>query len=128
VRVQGLIFIGTGVFVVVSGAIYWFTSYEPAGTVMLLAGLGLGVMPGAFLVWRSMVGSVPAEDRGDAEMGDGAGRVGTFPTSSVWPVVLAGGAALTGVGLVFGLWSALPGLVFVAIAFVGATLQSRGSH
>jgi hypothetical protein len=127
VRVQGLVFIGTGTFLVVIGAIYWFTSYDPAGTVLLLVGLGLGAIPGAFLVWRSAHIPALAEDRPDADPGDGAGALGTFPESSVWPVVLAGGAALTGTGLVFGLWSALPGLAIVVVAFVGAALESRGT-
>jgi len=126
--VQGLVFVGTGLFLALIGGIYWFTSYDPAGTVPLVLGLGLGVIPGAFLLWRAGAGPALAEDRADADPGDGAGPVGTFPASSVWPIVLAGGAALSGVGLVFGLWSALPGVMLLLVAFVGATLESRGSH
>jgi hypothetical protein len=126
--VQGLVFAGTGLFLAVIGGIYWFTSYDPAGTVPLVLGLGLGVIPGAFLLWRAGTGPALAEDRADADPGDAAGPVGTFPESSVWPIVLAGGAALSGVGLVFGLWSALPGAMLLVVAFVGATLESRGSH
>ena len=126
-RVQALVFVGTGAFLALIGAIYWFSSYEPAGTVLLVLGLGLGVIPGAYLLWRTASAPALAEDRADADPGDGAGPLGTFPASSVWPVVLAGGVALTGVGLVFGVWAALPGLIFVVVAFVGATLESRGS-
>ena len=126
-RVQALVFVGTGAFLALIGAIYWFSSYEPAGTVLLVLGLGLGVIPGAYLLWRTVSAPALAEDRADADPGDGAGPLGTFPASSVWPVVLAGGVALTGVGLVFGVWAALPGLIFVVVAFVGATLESRGS-
>jgi hypothetical protein len=126
--VQALVFVGTGSFLAVIGAIYWFTSYEPAGTVLLVLGLGLGVIPGAFLLYRTASTPVLAEDRDDADPADGAGSLGTFPASSVWPVVFAGGAALTGIGLVFGAWAALPGLLTVTIAFVGATLESRGTH
>jgi hypothetical protein len=128
VRVQALIFVGTGSFLAIIGAIYWFTSYEPAGTVLLVLGLGLGVIPGGFLLYRTASTPALAEDRDDADPADGAGSLGTFPASSVWPVVFAGGAALTGIGLVFGAWAALPGLLTVTIAFVGATLESRGTH
>ena len=125
-RVQALVFVATGVFLALIGAIYWFTSYEPAGTVLLV--LGLAVIPGVFLLRRTASAPVLAEDRADADPGDGAGPLGTFPASSVWPVVFAGGAALTGIGLVFGAWAALPGLLTVIVAFVGATLESRGTH
>ena len=127
-RVQALVFVATGLFLALIGAIYWFTSYEPAGTVLLVLGLGLGVIPGAFLLKRTASAPALAEDRPDADPGDGAGPLGTFPASSVWPVVFAGGAALTGIGLVFGAWAALPGLLAIVTAFVGATLESRGTH
>jgi hypothetical protein len=43
----------------------------------------------------------------------------------VWPLVLAIGAATTGIGLVFGVWAALPGTVVLVLAFIGGSLESR---
>ncbi|HVM68057.1 MAG TPA: cytochrome c oxidase subunit 4 [Acidimicrobiales bacterium] len=123
---QGLIFVATAAFMVTIGLIYWFTSYEPTGTVLLLLCVGLGVIPGSYLLWRSRRAPALPEDRPDANPDDLAGRVGSFPESSVWPLVIAAGAAMTGVGLVFGVWAGLPGVVVLATAFVGATLESRG--
>ncbi len=127
-RVQGLIFAGTAVFMVTIGAIYWFTSYEPAGTVMLGLCIGLGVIPGVALLWWSRRSPVLPEDRADAVPDDGAGRIGSFPESSAWPIVLAAGAAMTAAGLVFGVWAAIPGMVLVLLAFVGGALESRSQH
>ncbi len=127
-RTQGIIFLGTGAFFVVICAVYWFTSYEPAGTVMLGVCVGLALIPGLYLLWWSRRVQALPEDRPDAEPDDAVGKIGSFPESSVWPLILAGGAAMVGVGLVFGVWAALPGAVLVVLSFVGASLESRGQH
>jgi hypothetical protein len=116
------VFVGSSAFIVGIGIIYWFTSYEPSGTVLLLTGAGLAFIPGLFLLRRG-----PREPA-DPLPGEGAGVVGAFPGTSVWPFVLAAGAALAGIGLVFGPWTALPGVLLVLAAFVGGTLESRGPH
>jgi hypothetical protein len=122
---QGLVFVATAAFMVTIGLIYWFTSYEPTGTVLLLLCVGLGVIPGSYLLWRARRSPALPEDRPDADPDELAGRVGSFPESSVWPFVLAIGAAITGVGLVFGVWAMLPGIVILGVAFVGGSLESR---
>jgi len=128
VKVEALTFLGTGLFAAFIGLIYWFTSHEPSGTTLLGLSLGLGGLPGiVFLRWSRRMAPRP-EDRPDALVEEGAGTVGSFPESSIWPFVIAAGAALTGVGLVFGLWAALPGLILLTIAFVGGALESRGTH
>lgn len=127
-RTEGLIFLAVTLFMALIGAAYWFTSYEPTGTTLLALTVGLGAIPGGFLLWHSARMAARAQDRPDAAPADGAGPVGSFPESSIWPFVLAAGAALTGIGLVFGLWSALPGVVLLVITFVGATLESRSTH
>jgi hypothetical protein len=124
-RTQGLIFVATAVFMVAIGIVYWFTSYEPTGTVLLLLCVGLGVIPGAYLLWRSRRAPSLPEDRPDATVDELTGRIGSFPESSVWPLVLAIGAATTGIGLVFGVWATLPGAVVLLLAFIGASLESR---
>jgi cytochrome c oxidase subunit IV len=122
---QGLVFVATAAFLVTIGLIYWFTSYEPSGTVLLLLCVGLGVIPGTYLLQRSRRAPALPEDRPDASPDELAGRIGSFPESSVWPFVLAIGAAITGVGLVFGIWATVPGVVVLGVAFVGASLESR---
>ncbi len=65
------------------------------------------------------------EDRTDATMEEGAGVIGSFPGSSIWPFVLGMGLFLTALSAVFGLWLLAPGLSLVISAAVGATVESR---
>ena len=116
-RLAGIILAAVGTFVFGLGLIYWLTSYESAGTVLLVAALGFAVIPGAFL-WRHSRGSEPAPS------GSTPQPVGEFPEASVWPFVLAAGAAIAGVGLVFGPWTALPGAILIGVGFVGGVLES----
>ena len=117
-RLAGIILAAVGTFVFGLGLIYWLTSYESAGTVLLVAALGFAVIPGAFL-WRHAVGSGSSSPEQAAPE-----PVGEFPEASVWPFVLAAGAAIAGVGLVFGPWTALPGAILIGVGFVGGVLES----
>ena len=61
--------------VVVIGAIYWFTSYEDAGTTMLVASSLLGLLAGGYLLLQSRRFPPRPEDRPDATLAEGAGPV-----------------------------------------------------
>lgn len=124
-KTEGAIFVGIAVFFLVITGLYWFTSYEDAGTVLLFLCSGLGALPGVWLILRSRKVPPRLEDREDAEIEQGAGVVGTFPETSVWPLVFALGLALSGVGLVFGVWFALPGVPLCVAALLGAILEGR---
>ncbi|MDQ6928258.1 MAG: cytochrome c oxidase subunit 4 [Actinomycetota bacterium] len=124
-KTEGAIFVGIASFFTVVAAIYWFTSYEPAGSVLLLLTAGLGAIPGAWLILAARRTPPRLEDQEDADPADGAGPVGTFPESSVWPLVFALGLALAGVGFVFGIWFALPGLPLAVAGIVGGIAEGR---
>ncbi|MDQ6797557.1 MAG: cytochrome c oxidase subunit 4 [Actinomycetota bacterium] len=124
-KTEGSIFVGLGVFFGVITTIYWFTSYEDAGSTLLLTTIGLGAIPGAWLIWISRRHPPRLEDRYDASIEEGAGRIGSFPESSVWPLGFAGGLSLVALGLVFGIWLALPGLLVMLISMIGAILEGR---
>ncbi|HUQ63076.1 MAG TPA: cytochrome c oxidase subunit 4 [Acidimicrobiales bacterium] len=124
-KTEGAIFVGIATFFTVIAAIYWFTSYEEAGSVLLLLAAGLGAIPGAWLIWGSRRTPPRLEDQEDADAAAGKGPVGTFPESSVWPFVFAIGLALAGVGFVFGVWFALPGLPLAVAGIVGAIAEGR---
>ena len=124
-RVEALILIGVAVFFGVVGIGYWFWSYEDGGTVMLIGTTLLGLLPGIYYYWWSTRMRPRPEDRGDASIAEGAGVVGSFPSSSVWPFVLGMGVFLVVLSAVFGLWLMLPGFALVVSAAIGVTLESR---
>lgn len=124
-RTEGLIFAGTAAFFAVVTTVYWFTSYEEAGSTMLLLTVGLGLIPGVWLLWWSRRMAPRPEDRPDADIDEGTGPVGSFPGATAWPATLALGAVIAANGMAFGIWPALPGFVLMLIAASGAILSGR---
>ena len=125
-KVEAFISLSIGAFAAFIGMVYWLATYEPAGTTMLAASVGIGLIPGVFLFRASRRMAPRPEDRDNPGIDEGVGIVGSFPGSSIWPFVLAGGATLAGIGLVFGLWAVLPGILLITVAAIGASLESRG--
>jgi hypothetical protein len=123
-RVQVWIFAGTGAFLLAAGLVYWFTSYEDAGTVMLLLAAGLAAIAGGWL-W--------VQDRKLARAAAGVGAAhGTdeaeeqyLPHESVWPFAIGSAAFLALSGLVISTWVLIPGVFLLAIGIVGFAAQSR---
>lgn len=105
--------------------VYWFTSYEDAGTTMLFATCLLGLLPGGYYLWWSRRMTPRPEDDEDAKPEDGAGVIGAFPSSSIWPFVLGLGAAMVGLSLVFGFWTAIFGFSLAISAVIGVIVESR---
>ncbi|MCU1491064.1 MAG: hypothetical protein JWM85_2469 [Acidimicrobiaceae bacterium] len=112
-------------FGAVIALIYWFFSYDDGGTAMLTAFALLGLLPGGYYFWWSRRMAPRPEDRPEAKQSDGAGVVGAFPGSSIWPFVLGLGAAMTALALVFGFWSAIFGLTLAVSAVIGVIVESR---
>ena len=123
VEARFLLFLST--FGAVIAFIYWFTSYEDGGTVMLAAVCLLGLLPGSYYYWWSRRMTPRPEDDANASQSDGAGVVGAFPGSSIWPFVLGLGAAMTALAFVFGFWTALFGLALAISAALGVIAESR---
>ena len=114
---------GIGLFVIPFAIVYWFLSYERAGTVLLL-GIPLSMLGlGAYLLgaWRR----APAlpEDRTDGVV-PAQDEVGVFPSASIWPAVLAAGMTLTAFGFAYNPWLALPGLGVLVTGLGGMVVES----
>lgn len=98
-------------FALIAGTIYWFLSYDAAGTVLLL---GFGFATGAaFLVlWRSGRTDDPAAadhpTRPDGPFGDESAPV---PTRSAAPLALGFGVAVMALAGAFGPWFLIAGAV-----------------
>ena len=98
-KVESLFYLGVTAFFVVIGTIYWFTSYEDAGTTMLAASALLGLFAGGYLLLQARRFPPRPEDRPDATLAEGAGPVDKFPASTVWPFVFGFGATVFATGL-----------------------------
>jgi hypothetical protein len=118
------IFAALGVLIVVIAGIYWWTSYEDAGTTMLLLAGLLGLMIATYL-WRH-------DRQGDTD----DGTVGStapandaeqpwLPHVSIWPFWIGIGALLIGNGLILGSWFLIPGGLVFALGIGGYAAESR---
>ncbi len=126
---EAFVLLGVATFFGIVGAVYWFTSYEDGGTMMLVGTCLLGLLPGSYYYWwHRRMGDRP-EDRPDATIEDGAGEIATFPSSSIWPFVLGMGAFMLVLAFAFGIWFFFPALGLILTALVGVTAESRrGGH
>lgn len=109
-------FIRVALFTVVIGTIYWFVSYDHAGTILLA-----GIVASAIFFIVPIVGAVHAVRRGPKNL---KGVIGfeetdrddplvlaedTFPSASAWPFFSAFAGLLVAAGLVYGPWLWIPG-------------------
>lgn len=124
-RVEAWFLIGVGIFFGLVGLTYWFWGYEQGGTMMLVGTVTLGLIPGSYYLWWSHHMKPRPEDRTDGSLEEGAGVIGSFPSSSVWPFVFGMGIFLVVLGLVFGAWLMAPGFALVVSAAVGYSVESR---
>jgi hypothetical protein len=125
VKFEAYFLIFLGIFGAILALVYGVLSDELAGTVMLAGFALLGLFPGGYYLWWHRRMGMRAEDNPNAELADGAGVVGYFPSSSIWPFVFGLGCALVALALVFGFWTALPGFFLVLAAGFGIVSESR---
>jgi Na+/melibiose symporter-like transporter len=125
VKRTAAVFLGAAIFSAVVGAVYWFTSYEPAGTFMLLTmmvGMGLA---SAYIALLSRRATLTA-DRPTIDPGDPRGEpVGVFASHSPYPPVFALGCAVGLTGLIYGWWLVAIGGAGVAWALLGFMHEDR---
>jgi Cytochrome c oxidase subunit IV len=125
-KLEAFFFLGITTFFAVVGAIYWFTSYEDAGTVMLVAAALLGIVAGGYLLFQSRRFPPRPQDRSDATVADAVGAVERFPSPTIWPFVFGFGVTMLFTGFAFGLYVALGGGILAGLGTVGLVRQSRG--
>ena len=118
-RVQWRIFLGIAAFVALIGAIYWFMTYEDAGTTLLALTSGLAAFFGGYLLLQDRKRPRPADASAHPEAEH------YLPDSSLWPFGIGVGVFLAFNGLILGLPWTLPGVVLVATSIGGFARQSR---
>jgi hypothetical protein len=132
-------FLRSAIWVVGSAIVYWFVSYEPAGTALLVA-LGVAILAFisvvAFLARRTVDELRPGggplamlnrvvgfHESAAAEAPPLGADPGRIPLASIWPIVAAAAVVTIGVGLLYGAWLALPGLALGVVAVYGWLTQ-----
>jgi hypothetical protein len=118
-KVEWRLFVGAAAFFTVTASVYWFVSYEHAGTAMLAASVPAFALIGLWLAFQSRKAAPRPEDTPDARQSDGAEDLGYFPSSSAWPFVLSAGAVVLANGLVFGPAIAVVGLILMVAGVFG---------
>jgi hypothetical protein len=117
-------FARSAAFALVIATIYWFVSYEPAGTT-LLAFFGVASSLAAIVLfrgWRRSVGGVtPGTERPFA---DESGRI---PTDTLAPLEVGFGLAVAALGLVFGAWLILAAILPITLGSL-AWLHAAGQE
>jgi hypothetical protein len=123
----GLVLFGTA-FVGLLTAIYWFSSYETAGSVLLLVGALMYFLLTGYLFLqarRLRRGTPRPEDVEDGAVAVAETRVGYFPAASVWPAALALGAVVVALGLVFGYWFFVVAAILLVGAVIGYAIEAQ---
>jgi hypothetical protein len=113
------LFLFLAAFDVGAAILYLALDGEQAGLTMLFLAAGLHGIIGAYLLLLSRRYANAPEDRADAEVADGAGRIGFFSPGSIWPFAIGLTAALMGVGMVYTSLTALAGGVLLALSIFG---------
>ncbi|MCU1361646.1 MAG: putative integral rane protein [Ilumatobacteraceae bacterium] len=121
-RIQWQMFLGVALFIAVIDVVYWFVSYERAGTTMLTLASGLALLCGSWLFIqdhrrppRESTSISPAVHSAEPYL----------PTASWWPLVIGAGAALGLNGLILSWPYAIPGAAVLALGIGGLVNDSR---
>ncbi len=116
---EAKVFGAVGAFLLLIAAVYVLTSYEEAGTVMLMLAAAMGLWIGVYL-WN-------ADRRSAVRVHHRPGPAGEpyLPHASVWPLGVGLGAVVAANGLALGGWALLPGGMLTAASLWGYARQSR---
>ncbi|MFC5062309.1 cytochrome c oxidase subunit 4 [Actinomycetospora atypica] len=123
-RVESRIFEILTVFCFVTALVYGLLSGEAVGIVALTLTGGLLLIVGTYFRFVARRLEERPEDNPEAEVSDGAGDIGFFSPGSYWPLGVAAGVAMTGLGLAFYQWWLIVGAgVALIIAICGLVFE-----
>lgn len=128
-KTETWIFGGLAIFFAIVAPVYYFMSKDPTGTTALTLAFALVAMLTGYLFLLQRNLPKRPEDRKDGEIVEGAGELGFFPPSSIWPLYCALSAVFVVLSPVFGWWLLILGFGFGALALCGWIYQYyRGDH
>jgi phosphatidylglycerophosphate synthase len=123
-RTETKLFLGLGIFMLPLGIIYWFTSYEHAGSLLIVVVAIAFMFIGTYLGIQSRrLGGSRPEDY-DATYEEGKGTVGAFPVGSIYPLLSAVAAMLIAYGAVFTSFLVYPGVLLIFLVVIGMARES----
>jgi hypothetical protein len=130
VKSESRIFNGVALFLWVTAAAYYIWSDNSdygadwvGSTAMVLSG-ALCFMCGAYFGFVARRIEPRPEDRGDADIDEGAGELGFFSPGSYWPFGIALAAAFAGLGIVFWApWMIAMGVVAILVGVGGLLFE-----
>jgi heme A synthase len=128
-KVEAAVFAVIFLFFVIIAAVYGFWSKEPTGLMALIFAGGLALLVTFYLFLTSRRIDPRPEDNLYAEVSDGAGEVGFYSPYSWWPLPLALSAAVVALGVIFGWWLVMLGVLALAMSVIGFVFEYyRGEH
>lgn len=128
-KAEGWIFGALTIFFGLVTPVYWFMSKDPTGTTALILTFFLAFMIAGYLLLVARRMEPRPEDKSDGEIAEGAGELGFFPPSSIWPLWCAVALGFVVLGPAIGWWLMILGFGFGALAITGLVYQYyRGDH
>jgi Cytochrome c oxidase subunit IV len=113
-------------FAFLLGTVYWFVTYEVAGSVLLWALSLLPIIVAAYALRHGAFSDERTEDDPNATPAASSGTaIGSFPMGTAWPIFFVLGVVVTGAGLVYGLLLVPAGVVLIGWAVLGLMRESR---
>ena len=127
-KVEGWLFLGSGIFLTVADIVYWYTSKEVTGTTALALSIALCLLAGFYIMFTGRRLPLRPEDNPAGEISEGTGEIGFFSPHSWWPLWCALAAAVVAVGFAIGWWLVLIGVVALLLASVGLVFEYYRGH
>lgn len=123
-KTEAYLFAGVAGFFLGTGAFYtWLSDREPAGTAALTVSFVMASLISFFCAMNHRRRGPRPEDRKGAEVAERAGPLDFFPPRGAYPPLTGLGAALTALGIVYGLWLFLIGFGVLGAGVLGLTFQ-----
>jgi hypothetical protein len=127
VRTWGRFLLVIAAYGLVSGTIYWFLTYEWAGSILLWV---LAIVPAVIWFYAAHRGMfrapVPEDDPGGDPSAGAGEEVGEFPATTAWPVFLVLGVIAVGASMAYGLILLPIGIGVLGWSVLGLMRESKG--
>lgn len=122
-KANGYLFGFISAFLAVTDVVYWYLSKDPTGTTAIALSSGLGFLIGFYLLFTARRMDARPEDRGDADISEGAGEIGHFSPGSWWPILISASVLPVILGFAFGYWLTVIGVAMLVVALTGLLFE-----